>query len=390
MRIRVLGVYYSFIRPAVKNLYYFTVDVFLKIFSFLFFWVRPKSINKDNIKRILVIKLERIGDLILSLPALREIRSYFPESKIYMITSPYTKDILETSPYIDELLVYDKNTPLRDKISFVKTLRKYCFDLAIDLTTRNFMFLPVWILAFSKSKVTLGLNNHGRAFLYNIKVKPYPFIEVYGKEVMHILEPLGIESDDYKPQLSVSKESEEFIHRFFKEKNVDEEAIKVVIHPGGYYEALRWEERNYAKISKHLINSHKAIIFFVGTEGEYQLIERIISYINPSLKTFNLAGKLLLSQTMALIKNAGLFIGNSSGPLHIACGFDVPTISFLGPSIPERWWPQGKKNIVFRGRLSERDYSIEYSQNKDYRSLKKITVDEVIKAIDKQLSSRMQ
>ena len=88
---------------------------------------------------------------------------------------------------------------------------------------------------------------------------------------------------------------------------------------------------------------------------------------------------------MALIAKANLFIGNSSGPLHIACGFDIPTVSFLGPSIPKRWWPQGEKNIVFRGKLSNKDYDIEYSQNKDYRSLRKVTVEEVIKAVDSHL-----
>ncbi len=385
MRIRVLGVYYSFIRPAMKNLYYFVAHTFLKILSFLFFWVKPKNINKNNIKKILVVKLERIGDLILSLPALREIRNYFPESKVYMITTSYTKDILETSPYIDELLVYDRNASLKDKISFIKMLREYRFDLAIDLTTRNFMFLPVWILGFSKAKVTVGLNNYGRAFLYNIKVNPYPFIEVYGKEVMHILEPLGIKSDDYKPKLFLSRSNEGFIHRFFKEKNIDEEAIKVVIHPGGYYEALRWEEKSYAKVTEYILANYKAVVFFVGSKKEISLIERIVSCVGSSKNIFNLAGRLSLGESMALIAKANLFIGNSSGPLHIACGFDIPTISFLGPSIPKRWWPQGEKNIVFRGKLSNKDYDIEYSQNNDYRFLKRVSVEEVIKAVDSHL-----
>ena len=90
---------------------------------------------------------------------------------------------------------------------------------------------------------------------------------------------------------------------------------------------------------------------------------------------------------MALIARSHLFIGNSSGPLHIACGFNIPTISFIGPSIPKRWWPQGKNNIVFRGKLSQGPYELEYSQNKDYRELKPVSAEEVIKAIDTQLGA---
>ena len=378
--------YYILIRPAIRKMYYLFASFSLGAVSLLLFWIRRKKIDNSKTKAILLIKLERIGDLVLSLPAIRKIRSYFPESKIYMVATSYTKDIVEASPYIDELLVYDKAVSLKDKVSFIRMLRKYCFDLAIDLTTRNFMFLPVWILGFSKAKVTVGLNNYGRAFLYNIKVKPYPGVEIYGKEVMHILEPLGIKSDDYKPKLFLSKSNEEFIHMFFKERNINETVIKVVIHPGGYYDALRWEEEKYAEVTERILSNYKAAVFFVGSKREVSLIEKIVSWAGDSKNILNMAGRLSLGESMALIARANLFIGNSSGPLHIACGFDIPTISFLGPSIPERWRPQGEKNIVFRGKLSSKDYDIEYSQVKDYKQLKPITVKMVREAVDKILS----
>jgi len=378
--------YYSVVRPAIRKIYYSLVSFSLGTISLLLFWIRKKKVDNSEIKAILLIKLERIGDLVLSLPAIREIRNCFPDSNICIIVSPYTEAIVKNTPYVDEVFIYDEKASLKDRISFITSLRRYSFDLAIDLTTRNFMFLPVWILAFSKSKVTLGLNNHGRAFLYDIKVKPYSFPQMYAKEVMHILEPLGIKSDNYKPKLFVSKNNDKFIRDFFKERKVDNAALKVVIHPGGYYEALRWEEKNYAKVSEYIVKNYKVVIFFVGVDEEYSLVEKIISYVDSKSKFFNLAGRLSLGQSMALIAKADLFIGNSSGPLHIACALGIPTISFLGPSIPKRWRPQGDKNIVFRGKLSSKDYDVEYSQNKDYKQLKPVTMDMVVEAVNTLLS----
>ena len=331
--------YKEIARPLMKKIYYLLLETILRIISCLFIWRNIKRFNPDRVSKILLIKIERIGDLVLSTPAIREVRNNFPHSKISLIVNSYTKPVIENAPYIDDIFEYDKKTSFKEKLKFIRLLRLRNFDLAIDLTTRNFMFTPVWIIAFSRSKVTLGLNNYGRAFLYNIKVKPYPVIESYPKEVMHILEPLGIKSNDYKPKLFISKENEEFIRSFFIEKDIDDSVLRVVIHPGGYYKAQQWKDKNYAMVSEHIINNYKAVIFFIGMEREYPLVEKIISSINSRIKPFNLSGKLSLGQSMALIAKVDLFIGNSSGPLHIACGFGVPTISFLSPDIPERCYP---------------------------------------------------
>ena len=360
------------------------MELVCNIMSFFIFWIKPKRIKNSDVKKIMLIKLERIGDLVLSTPAIREIRKRFPESHISIIVNPYTKDIVDDLPDVDEVLVYDKNADFKDKFFFIKFLRRYKFDLAIDLSVLNFAFLPIWILYLSKSKIIIGSNNYGRAFLYNIKVKPYVDIVVYGKEVMCTLKPLGIESEDYQQKLFTSKKNDAFIEKLLAETVADENNIKVVIQPGGYYEAQRWSEENYVKISECLIDKYGVFVFFLGINKEHVFIERIVSSIKQSNRFVNLAGKLSLGQSMALISRVNLFIGSNSGPLHIACGFGVPTISFLGPTVLKRWSPQGKNNMVLRGKLSEANYYVEYSQNTDYQFLKKIKLEDVIEAIDNQ------
>ena len=128
--------YYTAIRPIIKKAYYFLVESFLNMLSILLFWIRPISVDKPNIKKILLIKLERIGDLALSEPAIREIRKHFPQSRIFMIVNPYTKAVVKELPCLDEVFDYDKNARLKDKLDFIRFLRGYKFDLAIDWIPR--------------------------------------------------------------------------------------------------------------------------------------------------------------------------------------------------------------------------------------------------------------
>jgi lipopolysaccharide heptosyltransferase II len=379
--------YYRSLRPAIRAVYYFCWSLLLNTIGLLIFWVRPKRLDPDKVYNIAVAKLERIGDLILSLPAVSRIKAEFSRSSITMIVSPYTRPIVDKNPDLAEVLEYAPGMSLKEKIGFIRTLRQKKFDLAIDLNTRNFSFSPAWLLFFAKAKLTLGLNNYGRGFLYNIKVRPQRLPQFYGREVMHILEPLGIKAGDFRPKLFLPDESGSFINGYLDENNINPSETAVV-HPGGYYEALRWDKRKFAEAIQHLLEKHKMKVFIVGTTDEAEWAKDIVSFVSSKKRPINMVGKLSLKELMILISKSRLFIGGSSGPLHIACGFGVPTISFLGPSIPERWWPQGDNNIVFRGKLSEVSFELEYSQNKDYSELKTVTSPEVIEAIDIQLGGK--
>ena len=140
----------------------------------------------------------------------------------------------------------------------------------------------------------------------------------------------------------------------------------------------------HAKEVADLIKKYKAKVFFVGNHKERDLVDKIIALMDE--EPINLAGKITLGQLMALISRCNLFIGNSSGPLNIALGFGIPTVSFLGPSVPERWWPCGEKNIVFRKGLPCSPCESRYCWRGDFACMKKIKPEEVIEAVDRQLA----
>lgn len=384
-----MSIYYRVIRPLIKNIFYSLCTSFLKILSFLFFWICPEPLDSGNINRILLIKIEHIGDLVLSTAAIRAIREHFPHSSITMLVNPYTKAIVDSDPHLDEVVVYDAqgiHKSLIEKIRFIRNLRSKEFSLAIDLDTRSFLFTSVWLAYLSRAKVTLGLDGFSRGFLFNIKVKPYSQPRPLAEEVLHILLPLGIAVSDMQPRLFLSRENKSYIQGFLNREGVKEDDLLVIIHPGGYYETQWWTKEGYAKVAQHLIGKYGAKTFLVGGHKEKKLVNEIIALMSE--KPINLAGKISLGQLMALISRCHLFIGNNSGPLNVALGFDIPTISFLGSGIPERWRPQGEKHIVFRKDLPCSPCQLGYCWRRDFACMREIKPEEVIEAVDRQLEKR--
>ena len=383
-----ISIYYKIIRPLVKKAFYLLYEVALRILSILIFWIKPKPLDLKQIHKILLIKMERIGDLVLSTPAIRAIREKFPNGHISIIVNSYTKAIIKNDPHLDEVLVYDFKKSHKDliqKIRFVKNLRIRKFDLAIDLSTRDFLFTPVWLSYLSGAKSTLGLDNFGRGFLFNIKLKPEQKPRPLAKEILHILSPLGIDTSDMQPKLFISDEDKDYLQGFLVKEGIKEQDLLICIHPGGVFDTKYWKRDGYAKVAQYLIKQYKAKVIFIGSRQENNLADEIISLMGE--KPINLVGKITLGQLMALILQCRLFIGNNSGPLNIAVGLNIPTISFLGPSIPERWRPQGEKNIVFRIELPCSPCELGYCWRRDFACMRGIGPEAVIDAVNRQLQS---
>lgn len=379
--------YYKYIRPEIKKIYYFSLGAVLRITSFFLFWIRFKTPVIKQVRKILLIKMERIGDLVLSTPAIRAIRKNFPDCHITIIVNRYTEEIIKQDPNVDDVIVYDirgLHRSLMQKIGFIKNLRRSGYDLAVDLSTRAFLFTPVWLSYLSRANLTLGLDNFGRGFLFNMKVKPYSEPRSLAEEVLHILSPLGIASSDIQPRLFLSGEDKSYIQELLKKKEVEEDDLLAVVHTGGYYKTQHWTNEGYAEVARHLIRKYKAKVFFVGSHKERELLNKIIALINE--ESINLIGdETSLGQLMALISRCHLFIGNNSAPLQIAAAFNIPTISFLGPTLPKKWSPQGKRHIVIRKDLPCSPCELGYCYRGDFACMKEITPREVIDAVDRQL-----
>ena len=354
------------------------VLVLLKMLKYVFFWVHPKKIG--NINNILLIKLERIGDFILSTPAIHAIRERFPKSKIILLIPENMVPLIENDLAVDEIIPYRKKYEL---IPLILELRKKNLDLAIDLTTREFSFKGMFIAALASAKVTIGSDVYNRGFLFNFKTSPYREPVYLSKEVLHILSPLGVKEEEVLPRLYAAPIYQEEAKKFFNANNYGGGPI-ICVHPFGHYPQQQWGIKNYALLVEYIASRHKALVVIVGASAETKQADEIIA--RSGVPAHNLT-RLSLAQSMAYISISDFFVGSSSGPLHIATGFKVPTIAIIGPTVRRRWQWEDENHIVIEKNVSCKPCPGKCVNNTNV-CMQNITPEEVMEKIDQLIEKR--
>jgi len=328
--------------------------------GFLFFKVK-KDAPLENIKNILVIRLDHIGDVVTTIPSLRALRKSFPDAKISVMVRSLTKELLVNCPYIDELIVYNppwfrgkKNLNVFKNIQFFKKLRKKNFDLAIDFRgdIRN-----IALTYLCKSRYRLGYDVKGGDFLLT-------HVADYREDDIHIIErnldvlkKIGIESKNKMLELWVPENIKKKV-KFSRKKFVE-------IHPGSGGVRKLWNSRYFAKVADHIIEKHKAEVVITGSHDDVPLAKDIEK--NMKFRCLNLAGKAGLLELSEIISRAKIFISPDSGPMHIAVAQGTPTISLFGTSVSDVWGYRSEKNTLLERKGDVKD----------------IKPEEVIEAVDK-------
>jgi heptosyltransferase-2 len=284
-------------------------------------------------KKIIVIDFGGIGDLVLSIPFLRGLKSAFPSSGVTVLCADRAGAILKEQPYMDNLCL-SHLTP-RSLFQTGLRLRKQRFDMAINLMpgTSYFSAIKMYLLfVLINARQWVGRNTEGRGFFYHIKIPEQKMqmeneVAFYGKIFK------AISDKDYDEQLEFyisaanKKRAEQFLSRERKFRNHP----FVLINPGSDWPSRRWPIKRYAEVVKHLKEMFTSLEFgIIGTQGERELAHFIKG--NAGEKVFVLSGKTPLEFLPAVMEKASLVITNDSGPAHIARGVGIPAVIIAGPS----------------------------------------------------------
>jgi len=362
-------------KNVLKYFYFFVRDFFLII---LF---RPikKEFSLNEISRILVIRIDRIGDLVLSTPIFKILKKNYPDAKIDVLIRNNTIGIIKNNPYINEIFFYDKF------IRTVKLLRKKKYDLIIDLLLEH-KLKTAFLTHLLKPKNSIGFDIKSRGRLFTFPVKHLNEKKHFIDATLDLLKPLNIkiDEDDKFPELFINNSIKEELEIWLKEKNINKTDFLISAHPGGYYPSQRWPWEKFSLLINKLFKKYKNIkIFLFGNKIEENIIENIIVKQDSNIKQniFKIVD-FELDKVAGLIQKSKLFIGNNSGLLHIATAVKTPTISFMGPTVWWLWWPYGEreKNIVIRKNL--KCSPCNKGICKDHKCMELISVDEVLQAVN--------
>lgn len=335
--------------------------------------------------RILIIRLDRIGDVVLSTPVIKALRDAYPDAHIAMMVRPYAREIVEGNPFLDEVIVYDKegsHKGIAGNLRFARELGEKKFDIAIILhpTSRTHM-----IARLAGIPERVGYDRKA-GFLLTKKV---PHTKQFGMKheidyALDLLRYIGIEPKDRTLYMPVNDASERKIEGLLAENGVKGSDILVAINPGASCASKRWGIKNFAEVANGLADRYGARIAVISGAVDKHFADELASSVSKG--AINLAGRTGIGDVASLLRRCRLFISNDSGPVHIGCAVGTPVIAIFGRSdrglSPERWGPSGKRDIVLH---KSAGCEICYAHNcrSGFRCLDSITPAEVLGAAGK-------
>jgi len=355
-------------------------DVLNKITQLLSKSQKIDDKNRYTLKRILVIRTDRIGDVILSTPAMRALRQRYPDALIAAMVSPYTKEIVEGSPFLDEVIVYDKELTHKGWLStlrFAFALRQKMFDAALVLHPTNRVHLIAFLAGIPKR---VGYNKK-LGFLLTDKVE---HLKQLGEkhELEYSLDLAGFldaQTQDKTLFMPIKSESEKWAEGFIEGLRIRKEEGLLIINPSASCPSKIWPPERFAEVADILAKRYGLKVIIVTGALDSPLAEKVIK--NMHAPAISLAGKISLSQLASILKRASLFISNDSGPVHICSALNVPVISIFGRSqaglSPRRWGPVGVKDKALHKQVGCVE-CLAHNCKRGFACLNAITVSEVV------------
>jgi heptosyltransferase-1 len=344
----------------------------------------------DQPSKILIIKLSSIGDIVHTFPVVLPLREKYPHAKISWLVEKNFSSLLQNIDCIDQIYTVDtqkwrKNlfTPVtRKQIRHrIAQLRKECFDISIDFQGLIKSALFGWL---SRAKLRIGFDKNSlreplsRLFYHKAELGKQNGPHVIYKN-LSLLNTLGINQSEIKFPYFLGKTDKEFASLCIKRLKLKSFAI---INPGAGWFCKQWDIAKYAALADILVKKYNLNVLISWGPGEKKLASQLIAAMKyDGIVLFPTS----ILQLAALIERASLFIGSDSGPLHLATALRTPVVGILGPTDPERNGSFIPDDIIVSKRL---ECSPCYKKNCDKpHCMESISLDEIVAAVDKRLSS---
>jgi len=323
-------------------------------------------------KNILVIQLADMGDVLLSSPFLRELRRHRPDAWIGLVVQPSMVSLVAGCPYVDEIIPFrwrsfkDWGTAfsghprwwLQAAWLSARRLWRHQIDMAISLRWNNdapqaaaltLMFASgayerVGYRDIPRDRIPCRVTDINR-LLTRGPVRAFLKHEV--ELQMEILSSLGAAPSGTQVEIWTGQADEDFARDLLSRTGLPEAAPLIAMAPGAAWPFRRWPEERFIALGKWLQEDFGAAIVILAARNELALARRIERGLATN-RTINLAGTTTIMQMAAVLKRCRLFIGNDSGPVHVAAGVGVPVVGFFGPGEYERFKPWGIRHEAIR------------------------------------------
>ena len=301
-----------------------------------------------NYKKILVLRLSAVGDVIRTLPAVKALKEHYPSSSIAWVVEEPSKALLVSQPEIDEVILFPRRKwadgiksvkkmwrTIREVVEFILGLRRREFDIILDFHG----ILKSGLLSYlSGSPRRIGFDRRsskeGNSLFSNIKVSlPDEQMSRFQRNFA-LLKGIGLEVKDFRSDLYIPAKDKEYIDEFFNSFNSSLGGPVIAIHSGTSPKTSfkRWMPPQYSQLADRLIRELKATVIFTWGPGELEMVKGI----QKEMKEHSILGPVTesLTQLGEIFKRCSLYIGGDTGPMYIASLLGTPMVVIYGPTDP--------------------------------------------------------
>lgn len=328
-----------------------------------------KQPNLAEVRSILAIRLDLMGDLIFTLPAMRTLKEAAPSARLTVLVQPYAADLVRSLPFIDRVVTADvarwrkpevlMRTAWKEVLKARRDLLKDRFDLCVSFYGR----VGASAALLSNAKYLVGYATEGYPATFDLSLPGYRYQNrrheaEYCLGLVQALAPhdsASLCNDGHVsasgptlPMLVVDPAARAKVNELLESAGISPDGRLAALHPGALnMAAKRWIPERWAAVADRIQSELGLRVVLIGSVSEIPLAMDVSGAMSTS--PINLAGKTSVAELVALISRCSLFLGGDSGPLHVASALDVPSVSVYGPTDPAITGPLGARSRVLRG-----------------------------------------
>lgn len=298
-------------------------------------------------KKVLVMRTDRIGDVVLTTPLARAIKRSNPSWHVTFLVEEELRSLVRCAPGIDDVIplppIASKSDGLRGVMSLARLLRRGRYDIALVVspTLRNAMAAFLAVIP-----VRIGTRFRIGSFLFNRRVSHHrrPSLKHELEYNFDLLGPIGLEHSGEEPELIVPDGVMKQVRNLLSDKGIREKSARLVaIHPGSGGSSENWPPERFSSLVERIEERGDLTAVLTGTRAEKKLVDDVVERAGKNPVRFD--GELDLVELAALYRECDAVVANSTGPLHVAMAVGTPVVGLycrLKTCSPTRWGPYGK------------------------------------------------
>ncbi|MEJ0016680.1 MAG: glycosyltransferase family 9 protein [Acetobacteraceae bacterium] len=320
----------------------------------------------SDIRRILAVKVDHIGDFVTALPAIRRLKQVFPAAEIHVLASRSARAFVDIEDSIDGLIEFEffhavsgqgqKEISKEEYEALRQTVAAYRFDLAIDLRkhldTRD-------VLRYTPARLLAGYDHMGQFPFLDISLEWEGDRHLHRKrshvtdDLINLVEAVATAGSTERTRLDfpgIAKGAPDFLP---EDASALFDRPVVAIHPGVGNVMRQWPPEHFASLIDLLVATNGVNTVLIGGPEEAELAEEVMGQVAHRNAVVSLVGRTTLRQLPALLRACVLYVGNNSGPKHIAAALGVPTIGIHSGVVDAiEWGPIGPRAVAIRRNMA--------------------------------------